>query len=244
MSIFNVCSASKAGSKHNHNEEENQDARAILRREERVCLALCDGAGSHRHSKKGAELVSRLAVTFLANLDWSRPFAEEAKRFLADVRTAVIEYAESMSLPPREFGCTMLAVAVSRGGMKAVQVGDGFIVCQESPEAEYTLLFPPAKGEYANETVFVASEEAADKAQTHETGNPPFFVCLSSDGVDRQAIRFADLKPHPPFFDYLIKIMRVGNDADGILEKFLAMDSLDQVTDDDRTLVLAMRQEK
>lgn len=247
MHEYSVCAASRAGSKHGFLDGRNQDAFAVECAGGDAFIAVCDGAGSREHSREGADIVAKAAVAFLSGLDWDEPFAGQAKRFLADARQELAEHARRRGLSPGDLACTMVAAALTARGLRAMQVGDGFAVVRNDGEEDYALAFPPAKGEYANETVFVTHAGAEAFLGVHETDVPPAFVCLSSDGVERQAIRFAGFRPHPPFFDYLVKVARAGADgadADAALERFLSMPGLDEVTDDDRTLVCALRVEK
>ncbi len=241
MCDFITYAASRAGSKHHGADEENQDAYDIARKGNEVILAVCDGAGSRSHSRTGANLIAKLTVGFLSNLDWTAPFGEQAKRFIVEAREAITVHAQGQNLSPRDLACTVLGLAVDCCGVRALQVGDGFIVLRDKDDDEYKLLFTGTKGEYANETVFVTHKDAEDFLQIYESGTPPAFACLSSDGVERQAIKMRDSTPHAPFFDYLVKVGKADCDKDVALSKFLAMPALNKVTDDDRTLVCMLR---
>ena len=240
MLRYSACAASKPGSKHKFLEENNQDAYALRRLDDGVVMAVSDGAGSRPHSRIGADLVSSMAAAFLTGVEWAAEFGPQAAGFLAEARAALALRAEEKGLTARDLACTVLAAVATSRGFRALQIGDGFIVTRSEASAPYRLLFPIVKGEHANETVFVTQSNAAEYMQTCEDDLPPHFICLSSDGVERQAIKLRESEPHPPFFEYLSKV--AANAAGGgYLEQFLAMPSLDEVTDDDRTLVCAIR---
>ncbi len=241
MHDFITYAASRAGSKHHGTDEENQDSYAVARKGNAVIVAVCDGAGSRPHSRTGADLIAKLTIEFLSDLDWSAAFGEQAKRFIVEAREAIAAHAQGQNLSPHDLACTVLGLSVDCCGVRALQVGDGFIVLCEKEGREYKLLFTGTKGEYANETVFVTHKDAEDFLHIHESETPPMFACLSSDGVERQAIILRDSTPHAPFFDYLVKVGKADCDKDAALMEFLAMPALDKVTDDDRTLACILR---
>lgn len=242
MPSYRVYAASRAGGKHGGLDANNQDAHAVHADADGagVVLVVCDGAGSRRHSRAGAELGVRQTLSFLRELDWAAPFRPQAEDFLAGLQAALAAAAAARDVAVRELACTLVAAAATPTGWRAMQVGDGFLVAQDLPGGPYRLVFPIVKGEYANETVFVTQDAAAAHLMVYEGGDgeAPYFICLSTDGVERQAIRLREGEPHPPFFDYLAKLA----DSDGAsahLVRFLSLPALDAATDDDRTLVCA-----
>lgn len=240
MPRYNVCAASRPGSKHDFLEENNQDAWAVEHLGDGVVMVVCDGAGSRPHSRLGADRVAAMAAAFLKELDWAAGFKPQAEEFLRLVQSRLTADAEERGLSATDLSCTVLAAAATSRGLRALQIGDGFIVARPDAAARYELLLPIAKGEHANETVFVTQQDAADRMHTFEGDAPPHFLCLSSDGVERQAIRLRESEPHEPFFDYLSKVAASGA-GDDYLMRFLSMPSLDEATDDDRTLACAIR---
>jgi len=121
-----------------------------------------------------------------------------------------------------------------------MQIGDGFIVrrCQnEAPQ----LLFPPDKGEYINETTFVTSVNALEQMRVCVLPGEPGFICVSTDGLERLAIRASDCTPFPPFFQPLEEYLRETcepEQEDEYIINFLDSDRLNARTDDDKTLLL------
>lgn len=240
MLRYSVCAVSKPGSKHEFLAENNQDACAVRHLADGVAMAVSDGAGSRPHSRSGADLAVLAATDFLAKIDWTSAFRPQAEQFVQELQARLAAKAESMGLGIGDLACTVLALVAAAQGVRALQIGDGFIVVRSGSAAPYRLLFPMAKGEHANETAFVTQRNAMEYLYTAEDAEPPFFVCLSSDGVERQAIKLRESEPHAPFFDYLGRVAASEAGAE-YLEKFLSMPSFDEVTDDDRTLVCAVR---
>ncbi|MFM6245333.1 MAG: protein phosphatase 2C domain-containing protein, partial [Dolichospermum sp.] len=117
---------------------------------------------------------------------------------------------------------------------------DGFMVLR-CKDQEYQLLFEPDKGEFFNETTFVTSANALEEMQVQVISGKQGFICASTDGLERVAIRLSDWQPHPPFFkpleEYLRETEKPEND-DNYINDFLNSERLNSRTDDDKTLVL------
>ncbi len=116
--------------------------------------------------------------------------------------TALSEQAVRDGYSVDDLACTLLIVIATPDGVTAMQIGDGFITVgyqQQEPQ----LLFLPDKGEYINETTFVTSANALkDMRVVVQTGHPE-FICASTDGLERLAIRMSDWTPFTPFFQPL-----------------------------------------
>ena len=127
-------------------------------------------------------------------------------------------------------------------GIAAMQIGDGFITVRY-PEQEPQLLFPPDKGEYINETTFVTSTNALKDMKVVVQPGQPEFICASTDGLERLAIRMSDWTPFTPFFQPLEQYLRETDnleESDEYLLSFLNSQRLNARTDDDKTLFLCL----
>ncbi|WP_339461668.1 protein phosphatase 2C domain-containing protein, partial [Nodularia spumigena] len=125
----------------------------------------------------------------------------------------------------------------------AMQIGDGFIVVRPQDSEDYQLLFQPDKGEFANETTFITSKDALAEMQVKVISEPQKFICASTDGLEKLAIRISDWKPFPPFFkpfeEYLEETANPEDEAE-YLVNFLKSERLNARTDDDKTLLLCL----
>ncbi|HUQ40003.1 MAG TPA: PP2C family serine/threonine-protein phosphatase [Acidimicrobiales bacterium] len=211
-----------------------------------VVLAVADGAGSARLAAVGAET----AVVWAAELAaWLIAEAEGAGRavtwphLLTDVlhatrgrlqRRAVAHGARLADLS------TTLSVAVLLPDVLAVaQVGDGAVVVRRADGV--ALLDPPGRSEYLNETCFVTSDGWRDDLRVSvEDAAAVTGIALMTDGLQLLALDLAAGRPHEPFFTPLWDFA-AGDGQAGELESFLASDRVAARTDDDTTLVLAVR---
>ncbi len=215
-----------------------------------LLLAVADGAGSAAQSGIGAALACQ---TLLAELtrwlsqpspDWTPAVAEQA---IQQVQTALAQHATEAGLPIRELACTLLGAALTADRALFLQIGDGVIVIGTTDG--YRPVFWPQGGEYPNETYFVTDPTAAARLECCLLTEPVTEVALLSDGLQSLALHYHSRQAHLPFFRPLFQRLRdypAGGDPAELttaLERFLASPAINQRTHDDKTLILAVREE-
>ncbi len=158
------------------------------------------------------------------------------------VVSALATQAENNNYLIDDLACTLLIVIATSDGIAAMQIGDGFITVRY-PEQDPQLLFPPGKGEYINETTFVTSANALKDMKVVVQPEQPEFICASTDGLERLAIRMSDWTPFTPFFQPLEQYLQETKnleESDEYLMSFLNSERLNARTDDDKTLFLCL----
>jgi hypothetical protein len=132
----------------------------------------------------------------------------------------------------------------------ALQVGDGAIVIDvgTGPHAA----FVPMSGEYANMTSFVTDEDAVQVVESRVYSEVADKVAAFTDGLQPVALNQAENTPHIPFFEAFFNVMDTAEAADEVvlqehltaaLLRFLGSEGVNQRTDDDKTLALALRRD-
>ncbi len=124
-------------------------------------ITLADGAGSAKLSDIGALVVAESALAILLDQfdDLYYGEEEEVKSFTIDtILTNLSIRANQENADLRDLSSTLLCVAVKGERYVAMHVGDGVIGVMQGDELK--VLSYPSNGEYANETVFVNSQEA------------------------------------------------------------------------------------
>ncbi len=79
--------------------------------------------------------------------------------------------------------------------------------------------------------------------QVEVLSEPQQFICASTDGLEKVAIRFSDWSPHQPFFEPLKQYMHgisIPEKEDDYLNDFLNYEPLNARTNDDKTLLLCL----
>jgi serine/threonine protein phosphatase PrpC len=226
--------------------------------------AVADGAGSAKYSHIGSKVAVETTLKYLSRISeylqnrkrfWERvsqPLSEqEAKKLFTKTVNHVIaelkKQAENKDYSVNDLACTLLVFIATPEWVAAMQIGDGFMVMR-SQEAEYQLLFEPDKGEFFNETTFVTSANALEEMQVQVISGKQEFICASTDGLEKVAIRLSDWKPFPPFFkpleEYLRETDKPGGNDDNYIIDFLNSERLNSRTDDDKTLLLCLFEEE
>lgn len=249
---WRVVAASQAGTSHAADGRPCEDScwaqvDTTVSGQEVLSIFVCDGAGSAKHGGEGAELAVAAAAEFIARQLKRSEFALN-DQFGVDCTLAVRErlyaMAEHRGVPARELACTFLGVVVTPTQTLALQIGDGGIVLDVCNGLEVAVA--PMSGEYANMTHFVTDEDAVTQLATKVYPEQARCVAAFSDGLQRLALNLTNNTPHAPFFAPFFKVL--GTTGEGredelqhALRKFLDSQPVNERTDDDKTLALAVR---
>lgn len=220
--------------------------------EDEVFLAIAaDGAGSASHSAEGAKTACESVREFFCQFaSVGRSVTEidrdTAVQCITKCRFKLTELASTVGLPPREFACTLLVAMVSSNSSAFFQVGDGAIVVDGIDCEPFNYIFWPDRGEYENTTVFVTQEEALEHLQFDLVDRPIRKLAVFTDGIQHLALNLKEHVPHAPFFSPLFSHLSNcpqgrSDDYTYHLQQFLASDRVNSRTDDDKTLIVAVR---
>jgi hypothetical protein len=216
-----------------------------------LVTAVADGAGSAPLAADGAQVAAVEAAACLVELlaagaprdgaGWCKVIMEAYGAALRAVERSSV----AADRPLSEFATTLTCAVAAGGWLVTGQLGDGFVVAQAG--ADLFLAAQPQRGEYANEAYFLTMDGALDYVAVRTWRRPVQALAASTDGLLRLALRLPGLDPHAPFFlplfDFVSKGTRRGDDAavrTGLL-RFVDSPRLCARTDDDKTLVLAIR---
>ena len=244
---------SEIGTRHCQSRQPCQDYGHYQIIDSVIIGAVADGAGSAPHADVGAQIAVQTALSTLTQQvsGWSTLTLDQQKTEAHSLFTTLLQMvvnaletqAKTENYALKDLGCTLLAFIATPDCVAAMQIGDGFIVVRPGSTLPYQVLFPPNKGEFVNETMFVTAADALDCLQVsvHSVSTP--FICLATDGLESVAIKFQTWCPHPPFFDPLWDCLHSLEDhsqRQTYLERFLSSDRLNARTDDDKTLLLCL----
>lgn len=217
-----------------------------------VVLLASDGAGSASRSEYGSALACQ---EMLENI---RLFLEEggsvaeitrelAAGWLEHVGVALSDAATAENVSVREYACTLLVGIVAKDHAVFLQVGDGAIVFWVRGEDDWCLMAWPQHGEYINTTRFLTDPAARADFEFCSTNHSIDEVAVFTDGIESLVLHYATRSVHSPFFDGVFPAVRVLPDP-GIshelstkLAAYLSSNSINDRTDDDKTLLLASR---
>lgn len=248
---WRVVYASEVGTSHTHTGTPCQDScwaqvDALSTKQPLLSMFVSDGAGSAERGGEGAELAIEAAATFVAKKLEQGEFGLSdvlGTEIVLAVRERIYSVAEASGLKARDFACTFLGVLSSPLGTLVLQVGDGAVVVDVGAGLEVAVV--PMTSEYANMTHFVTDEDAISVLATKTYPEPALRVAAFSDGIQRLALNMANNTPHEPFFtpffNGMAKVTAEQEDQlQGLLVKFLGSPAVNERTDDDKTLALAI----
>lgn len=232
---WTVTAAKQAGTSHLRHGEGCADAFAVASGDGVLVLAVADGAGSARCGGEGAEHAASRAV--------------ELALQAADLREVFQGTLDSLltmvgDRPPSDFHTTLLLAVLKDDVLAVGNIGDGWAVVREAGALRAVAV--PARSEYANETFFLTSRGALDEA---------VYEVLPASGLDALALLTdgsawfsIDLDARTPsealfgkLFDFAADASRPSEERDAELARFLASEMVLRKTDDDKTMVLAVR---
>jgi Protein phosphatase 2C len=217
--------------------------------------AVADGAGSAKYSDIGSKLAVDSALSHLQG--WVNVQKKKGNKLQEPIDPQGAQKLFSKTLNKvdirlreesnkgynlKDLACTLLVFIATRNWIAAMQIGDGFIVAR-SENSDYQLLFKPSKGEFANETTFVTSENAFDDMQvkvfTDEYYN---FICASTDGLERLAIDTRTWIPSPNFFNPFERGLKDNHkkQEEESLKRWLNSPEVNARTDDDKTMLVCI----
>jgi hypothetical protein len=247
---WRALATSIAGTSHRERDQPCQDAHAFRTLPDGTLLvAVADGAGSAPRSARGAALaVTHVLAAVEAAL--SAP-VEAAERVWGDVvraafewtRKALADTAADASVPLHEFHTTLTCLVATATHLIIGQIGDGAVVAMDSDGTLFTAM-RPQRGEYANQAYFVTMDEAPDRLEVIVHPRPIAALAVTTDGLLRLVLHLPECAPHAAFFRPLFAFVAEADDlaiAQAELSTFLDSDRVRRRTDDDKTLVLAVR---
>jgi hypothetical protein len=161
-------------------------------------------------------------------------------------RDRIATVASRRGLIARDFAATLVASISAGTETLLFHVGDGGVVLLDSTTNQWVIGSWPEHGEYASTTSFLTDEPTA-KVRITRIDVPIRGLAVFSDGLERLALRFADGQPHGPFFDGMFRPLLAssasGRDAalSRSLQRFMGSPTINERTDDDKSLIIAVR---
>ncbi|MBB2685237.1 UNVERIFIED_ORG: hypothetical protein GGD47_002825 [Rhizobium etli] len=214
------------------------------------CAVISDGAGSASHGGEGASIICRtlaenLRAHFAAGNN-ALPTEETAWDWVDEARDKIALAASRRALTPRDFAAT-LVLAVTNGSQTfTAHVGDGAIVARRTADQEWKLLSASENGEYASTTFFV-TDVGTPRLRMSVVEDPIDALFLFSDGIENQVLDAASGEPYVNFFGPMARPFAnskaVGRDhqLSERLGAYLDSEKFAEHTDDDKTLIIAVR---
>jgi hypothetical protein len=194
-------------------------------------------------------LIEQVELFFAQDRGLASMTEDDAHKWLDAVRKAIAHHASDAGRDMRDYACMMLFALVGMDTAVFFQIGDGVIVVNEQTP-EWSWVFWPDRGEFANTTFFVTDPAAADHLRFELCRGSIAEIALLTDGIEPLVLHYASRTVHAPFFARVFGPVRrsiaVGEDLalSRELESYLSSPAILRRTDDDKTLVLATRRQQ
>lgn len=249
---YKYCFASVIGTSHKITNTAKQDNLCVINLnindKDYFISAVADGAGRAKYSDRTSKFVCKFLTKKMTNwlkmnelsefnkniaTSWIRQFQSILKRYMKIYKFETV----------KDFATTILFAVLSNRGNIFFQIGDGAISVGNDDNLK--CVFKPQKGEYVNTTYF-ATQDNFEKYLMFEKNNDNIErFAMQTDGIE--TISLINYKePSLAFFNPLFDCLRVeslgySEDLSVELSEFLASDRVNKRTNDDKTLVIAMK---
>jgi hypothetical protein len=166
-------------------------------------------------------------------------------RWLNMLRREIALRAEVEGAQPRDFACTALGAVVAPQRAIFFQVGDGAIIVSGPESRDYSWVFWPQHGEFANQTNFVTQDNLSDILNFDVVEGRINELAIFTDGIERLVLDFRTKTVHGPALESIFEWLSTKNpreeEACNVLAAYLASEQIKKRTDDDKTLIMATR---
>lgn len=251
-----VLSASTTGGAHARAGISSQDAYAVREVDGVLVLVVADGAGCARLAGAGAALAVSFAVREMVDLlragrprdgaAWRALLRTGSLRAVRRFRRATVAVARgARGLRTGDLATTLTIVLASPPWLAAFAVGDGFIVLRTGAERHDLVLSPPGGADRPlGGTALLTSARVMATARRLVAHVPDLTgVAVGSDGLDPLLVERAEalpVRPRATVFERLFALVEDPETDAMRLTQTLTGRQVCRLTDDDRTLVLAV----
>ncbi|MEH0844175.1 protein phosphatase 2C domain-containing protein [Micromonospora sp. CPCC 205711] len=253
---WSVLGGSAAGGAHARAGVSGQDAYAVREVDGTLLLVAADGAGSRRCAGAGASLVVTLAVQLLVALLGDRPPATAAAwsgwldvaadRLFRRFRRAARALARAAGgLDPADLATTVTVVVARPPWVAVLAVGDGIVVVRAADGNLDLLLAPPGGADRPpGATTLLPNARAGRHARRLVARLPDLTgLAVCTDGLDNLLVEYDGSRPRQPgaaAFAQLFTLVEAADPDPAALIRLLSGRRVGALTDDDRTLLLAV----
>lgn len=221
---------------------------------ELLIVVASDGAGSAKLSQIGSTETCRFVTQRVRDLcsSGAPPTAitkDMAIQLVLDAQENLRTKAGEAGATLRDVACTLVAGVVAADSAIFLQVGDGVAVVGDRNEGtdDFCWVFWPERGEYANTTCFLSDENVAEHVMFDGGPRRVDEIALLTDGIQHMVLDYKSKAAHAPFFRRMMVPLRGCRDAGHVaplstaLAGYLDSTTVNERTDDDKTLILASR---
>lgn len=251
--------ASATGTRHLNSQEYCQDHATAFEvkcsEEETTFVAIVsDGAGSTKLGGIGSAITCNVLARCVRNhLRGGNSIScvsdEIVLEWVEQARSQISTAAENRNSEVREFAATLVMAIIGTEHACFIQIGDGACVFNTHDDQTFKIPIWPMQGEYASTTYFITDQNGVHLKRVPITASIK-QLAVFTDGIEKLALVPKDTCADDKFLDALFQPFS-DFENNGRNKKFskLLRDWLDskqicEKTDDDKTLILAVRDKR
>jgi hypothetical protein len=212
-------------------------------------FAIADGLGSAAKSDLGAKAAVGAALAEVremvaGEITQKSGIEDMARSAVVAARKELEQTAREAGLTLSDLACTLMVGVILADSVCIAHIGDGAAVAKSADGLK--IVSSPAESEYVNEVVPLTAENFEKEVRVSGAQTGVKAVAAFTDGCQRGALKKSagGFSPHDKFFDPLfvyamdevVDLARAENEIRGLL----ASDKLGKISDDDKTLVVAV----
>lgn len=216
-----------------------------------LVLAVSDGAGTARFGEVGSSTAVACVLEcakawFADRRGVSEITASVVHDWVSGIREQIAEIAGSAEQSMRDYAATLMLAILGETHSAFAQLGDGAMVVL-TDERDWSWIFWPMHGEYANTTFFVTEDNALADLQFECRERAVHEIAGFTDGLEALVLDYKERTVFQPFFDRMLRPLRAssteGEDhtLSRQLASYLGSPAISSRSDDDLSLVLATR---
>jgi hypothetical protein len=247
--------ASVPGASHLQEARSSQDAFSTLALShpegDLVALVVADGAGSAARASDGAAIAVSSALAsvrrgFMGALPTTgQAWRDRVETIAGDTVAQLRATADALQgCCIDDLSCTLGIALLSTRWLASLVVGDTFCVVRRRDGGLHLLAAPTHPDGDPSQTVFIAHPDWRAHSSVAILEDDEIDACaLSSDGLEPSALlqTATGIEPYGPFLNPIFDGARTSKTSAPLARFLLCDDQLGDTTDDDRTLLMAVR---
>jgi hypothetical protein len=252
--FWKFVNVSVRGSAHVTNGLPCQDwsaARLVGVKNDILICAISDGAGSAKFADEASRFIAEKAADHFVKQLNDHPTPEDliaeydrsdAEILIREQQNELARLASERGVGIQDFSATLLLGIIHPKHSFFIQIGDGCWCI--SRNGILSVITWPSQGEFVGQTDFVTSVNVAAATQTTRIKGGVDFIVGISDGLERLGLDMQSRVPYGGFFKPIVQKLISAPDVavfDTDLRQFLQSDRVCERTDDDKTLLVAVK---
>ncbi len=241
--MYIACGASVAGTRHTHGDRPCEDAWSAVTHSDALILAIADGLSSAPCGGTGATIAVSTSVMHAADLlkaDETQDPADVLLNAFSTARETIEQSALSCGREISDYATTLLVTILTHDEVICGHIGDG--ACVTVLDSELSVLSPPGKAEYANETASLTRKNWRQVIRI-SSGTADAVLC-TTDGCQGALIRHeqGSYVPYGPFIIPLVRSLErfahEERDLNTEIADLLSSPRMQALSSDDMTLAV------